>query len=419
MMRMRSLFVLIFLCLASASLWAQESQMVSKKSLFLRAREVLHESLKNEDYERAATAFDYLRENVSAGAPLELFEEYLVDMELKRFEDAIEIYTDGRRAFLDSAYTKKFDLRLRENDGLNLYLYRHLSPFDKPIADSLIARVDSSDIKQESKDLYKTLLYSEILLGYKTKLSNSSDSVRYIYFIKDTTCAEDFLLAAQNFVQNYPSSVHSSYLKDQIIPFVQKIMDRHRLYRKDPFAHKYYTGGSNLYVYKWMGTLSGDATDYLNNKMGTSFMIELSLRSWRFSLNGYYSYGMITYLKPDFKNDSDDVSEEDVTYGLNLGFTAFDSRYIRVEPFLGYSRTSFESVAHADASDEFALGTNIDYRFWSTTPKNAFSYLTVSCLLRFKYMAQFGSFKQEGVGNNKKLGTVRHTFALGVGIGDW
>ena len=115
-------------------------------------------------------------------------------------------------------------------------------------------------------------------------------------------------------------------------------------------------------------------------------MIELSLRSWRFSLNGYYSYGMITYLKPDFKNDSDDVSEEDVTYGLNLGFTAFDSRYIRVEPFLGYSRTSFESVAHADASDEFALGTNIDYRFWSTTPKNAFSYLTVSCLLRFKYM---------------------------------
>jgi len=130
-------------------------------------------------------------------------------------------------------------------------------------------------------------------------------------------------------------------LKDQIIPSVQKIMDRHRLYRKDSFAHKYYTGGSNLYVYKWMGTLSGDATDYLNNKMGTSFMIELSLRSWRFSLNGYYSYGMITYLKPDFKNDSDDVSEEDVTYGLNLGFTAFDSRYIRVEPFLGYSRTSF------------------------------------------------------------------------------
>ena len=56
MMKMRSLFVLIFLCLASASLWAQESQMVSKKSLFLRAREVLHESLKNEDYERAATA---------------------------------------------------------------------------------------------------------------------------------------------------------------------------------------------------------------------------------------------------------------------------------------------------------------------------------------------------------------------------
>jgi hypothetical protein len=306
-----------------------------------------------------------------------------------------------------------------KDDGLNLYLYRHLSPFEKPIADSLIARVDSSDIKQESKDLYRTLLYSEILLGYKTLRSYSSDSVRYMYYIKDTTCAEDFLIAAQNYVENYPSSKHSSYLKNQIIPFVQKIMNKHRLYRKDPFAHKYYTGGSNLYVYKWLGTLSGEGTDYLNSKMGTSFMIELSLRSWRISLSGYYSYGLITYLKPEFKGTSDGDSEEDVTYGLNLGFTAFDSRYIRVEPFLGYSRTNFESAVNAESSDEFALGTNVDYRFWSTTPRNAFSYLTFSCLLRFKYMVQFGSFKQEGVGNNKKFGTVRHTFALGLGIGDW
>ncbi|WP_254842244.1 hypothetical protein [Fibrobacter sp. UWB11] len=417
-MKIRCLFFVMMLGFA-ASLWAQESQMVSKKSLFLRAREALHKSLKNEDYERAATAFDYLKENVSVGAPLELFEEYLVNMELKRFDDAIAIYTDGRRAFMDSAYSKKFEMRFREDDGLNLYLYRHLSPFEKPIADSLIARVDSSDIKQESKDLYRTLLYSEILLGYKTLRSYSSDSVRYMYYIKDTTCAEAFLIAAQNFVQDYPSSKHSSYLKNQIIPFVQKIMNKHRLYRKDPFAHKYYTGGSNLYVYKWLGTLSGEGTDYLNSKMGTSFMIELSLRSWRISLNGYYSYGLITYLKPEFKGTSDGDSEEDVTYGLNLGFTAFDSRYIRVEPFLGYSRTSFESAVNAESSDEFALGTNVDYRFWSTIPRNAFSYLTFSCLLRFKYMVQFGSFKQEGIGNNKKFGTVRHTFALGLGIGDW
>ena len=417
-MKIRCLFFVMMLGFV-ASLWAQESQMVSKKSLFLRAREALHESLKNEDYERAATAFDYLKENVRVGAPLEIFEEYLVNMELKRFDDAISIYADGRRAFMDSAYSKKFEMRFREDDGLNLYLYRHLSPFEKPVADSLIARVDSSDIKQESKDLYRTLLYSEILLGYKTLRSYSSDSVRYMYYIKDTTCAEDFLIAAQNYVENYPSSKHSSYLKNQIIPFVQKIMNKHRLYRKDPFAHKYYTGGSNLYVYKWLGTLSGEGTDYLNSKMGTSFMIELSLRSWRISLNGYYFYGLITYLKPEFKGTSDGDSEEDVTYGLNLGFTAFDSRYIRVEPFLGYSRTSFESAVNAESSDEFALGTNVDYRFWSTTPRNAFSYLTFSCILRFKYMVQFGSFKQEGIGNNKKFGTVRHTFALGLGLGDW
>ena len=139
--------------------FAQETSSVpSKKELYLRAREALKEALEKGNLERACEAFDYLKANVNAGAPLGLFEEYLVNMEVGRFEDGILLYADMRRSVMDPSYKLDREKRTLTEDPLNLYLYRNLNPFTQAKVDSLYARVEQSDVKPEYKELYRIFL---------------------------------------------------------------------------------------------------------------------------------------------------------------------------------------------------------------------------------------------------------------------
>ena len=152
----------IFLLLVSACLWAAESadapEKVSKRELFLRARDVLKTSLESGDTARACEALDYLTANVSQGAPLTRFEEHLANMEAGRTQRGLDQYADMRRTVLDSTYNPNWDQRAATEDPLSHYLYRNLSPFDSTKADSLYARSqESPEISDESKGLYRAL----------------------------------------------------------------------------------------------------------------------------------------------------------------------------------------------------------------------------------------------------------------------
>ena len=423
-MKIRSILFFLLILLV-ANLWAVDSPQPSKKELFLRARDALKESLASGDMERAETAYGYLKQNVENGAPLNLFEEYLAGMELKHFEDGIHAYGVVRRMMLDTAFAKPKQKRFSVEDELRVYLYRNLSPFNKKVADSLYARVDSSDVTQEYKDLYKTLLYSELVLGIRTVPVENSSALFLV--IADTTCAEEFLESSKSFVEKYPLSEHSAYLKDDIIPFVQNYVDKKRLFREDPFAHKYYTGGFGVHFYKWIGMLGGEASDYLDDKMGTSFLFDLNFRRSRISLNWFTSYGLITLYdyaknKPELlkKVLDQDVSEnmEELTMGAYLGFTVYDSKYLRVEPFIGGSATYYYNLLTNGPFAEFLWGSNVDYRFYATKP-NYIGDLSFAFTLRFKYMMQISSLDDECCNDSKSMGVVRHTFALGLGVELW
>jgi hypothetical protein len=424
-MKIRSLLFLVLFFFTVANLWAVDPSLVSKKALFLRAREALKESLASGDMERAETAYGYLKQNVENGAPLNLFEEYLAGMELKHFEDGIHAYGVVRRMMLDTAFAKPKQKRFSVEDELRVYLYRNLSPFNKKVADSLYARIDSSDVTQEYKDLYKTLLYSELVLGIRTVPVENSSALFLV--IADTTCAEEFLESSKSFVEKYPLSEHSAYLKDDIIPFVQNYVDKKRLFREDPLAHKYYSGGIGLHFYKWLGLLGGEASDYLDDKMGTSFLFDLNFRRSRISLNWFTSYGLITLYdyaknKPELlkKVLDQDVSGnlEELTMGAYLGFTAYDSKYLRVEPFIGGSATYYYNLLTNGPFAEFLWGSNVDYRFYATKP-NYIGDLSFAFTLRFKYMMQISSLDDECCNDSKSMGVVRHTFALGLGVELW
>ena len=391
----KSLFLLVALCV---SLVFAEEQTVSKKELYSRARDALKTALETGNKERAEQALGYLNENVKNGAPLIRFEEYLVNMELGNYEPAILIYVDLRRTVLDPEYKPKEDVRLQVDDPLAVYLHRGLAPFTMAKADSLYALVESSDVSEEHKKLYKVMLYSELMH-------------------EDLVSGEAFLAAAKDYVMYHPTSPYAEFLKSYTIPYVERNWKNLREFKEDPLKHKYYTGGLGVHVYTWTGVMSGDIMDVADEKMGSAFMADVTMRVWRLSLNAFWGFGMITEPK-DIPEDAFWSGEsEDESMGLTLGFTALDSRYLRIEPFLGFGASYFMS-GYDFASDDFILGCNADFRFWASKPVHM-GALSVALDLRMKYMLQLGTFSDYNLTDSDDWSVNRHTFAIGLGVELW
>ena len=396
----------------------------SKKELFLRARDVLKTSLESGDTARAGQALDYLKANVEEGAPLTRFEEYLAEMETGRYERGIELYADMRRVILDSAFKPNWQSRASEDDPLSRYLYRNLSPFDSTKADSLHARVVPSDISDEYKDLYRTLLYSELIIN---KVPVSVYGVAFVVTtLYDTTNVEHFLTCARDFVGKYPQSTYTRIFKEQTIPYVEERMQPYRDFYKDPFKHKYYTGGLGVFVGQWLGFMTGDAMDYFHSEMGSSFIGEISLQFGRISLNGLFSYGIVNH--PVGESNVYVVGGgEDETVGLTLGYTVFDSRWLKAEPFAGVGNYNF-LWTDADISTVLMLGVNADVRLFATKPKRL-GGISFALIARFKYMMQFGYFtnetsyydykREEHVDLDIDESFMSHQFSLSLGLYLW
>ena len=386
-MRLRSFIFTLLALFCAVNLFAQDLSQPSKKELFRRARDVLKTSLEERDYEKAGQALGYLQENIKDGAPLTVFEEYLIEMEMGRYEDGIRNYADQRRILLDSAYKPEKSMRNNEKDGLNNYLYSKFKDFKKEKADSMVALVDGSDISQESKDLYASMIYAELVI--KVRVYNGYSGPVIFLDVADTTCADQFLTRAKEFVNRYPNSEHTRYLKGEIIPMVDNIVQQLRDFRKDPLKHKFYTGGLGVFAGMWAGFMVGEASDHLDTEMGSSFIAEVSLQIRRFSINAFWNYGFINSPR-DYEYRWDKYEDESV--GLTLGFTAFDSRYIKVEPFLGYGEYQFSSTEYSPVSSLFLLGCNADVRIFATRPRTI-GGISFAMIARFKYMMQFGTYE--------------------------
>lgn len=410
----KTLFVLVLLISVEVSFATP-----SKKELFSRARDALKTSLESKDFARSRLAIDYLKQNLAEGAPLSYFEEYLALMEMGEYDEAIPIYADTRRLVLDSTYSPRNDRLVDAGDDvLRFYLFRNFTSFTKTKADSLIALVDSSDAKQQNKALFKALVYADIVIilrGY----SFGGDGGYFFKEIADTTAAEDFLKNAKQYVEEYSHCEHARYLKEQTIPFVEKYMAQQRLFQKDPIAHKFYTGGLGLYIGTWSGFVSGEITDYVKDKMAGAFQLEAQLRYKRFALSFFMEFGLNN--QPKWNEPGEKSSNRDGTEGLTLGFNAYDSHALRVEPFVGIAQTHMGALEDYYIVPHWVLGTNVDVRFFATKPERVGS-LSVAFLLRVKYKVMFGTAEPEGSRNSdypKSFGAVYHMFGVSLGVNLW
>jgi len=424
-MKIKLIFSIILFLLAP--LWAVENSSntvdlslygkPSKKELFAKARDVLKDFLQEKNQDKAKEAFQYLRANVTEGAPLTKFEEYLILMELGEYESGIRILSDLRRQVFDSTYVPTEDRRIISEDALSLYLYRPVNPFTKQVADSLFRVVNASDTKQEYKDLYVTLLYSELVIGIKTiKFYGQPYS---FLAVRDTTYAENFLKYAKKYSTYNLYEDQNYYIKDVLIPFVETFMKDTRDFAKDPFTRKYYSGGLEVFYSKSKVFFTGDASKYYSHKKSEdSYMIEGVWRKNRFLFG--VSYASSFYLSRNY-NDYFDYESSIGSIQLTLGFNAFDSRFLRIEPFIGPSFIS--NATMTEDQIHWALGSNIDLRLYATKPKTI-NGASFALLLRFKYMVQFASiddaeYKINNVETGLETGYINHYLSLGIGVGIW
>lgn len=421
--------VLYLLVLLSVSVFADGNQ-VSKKEMYYRARDVLRESLEGGDYDKAGQALEYLQENISNGAPLTVNEEYYAYMGMHRYEDALRVYFEGRRVYLDVKYHPDVQKRVIAEDGLSLYFSKLVVNLTKASADSLIQIIEASEVSQESKDLYGTLLYSELVIGHT--LFYVGNEVMYALRVWNDTYVEPFFARARDFVQKYPNSIHSEYLNRDIIPMVQKHLD----FLANPLEHKFYTGGYGIYASLWWGGISGDASDYIQMDMG-SYMLEFEMQFWRVNFGAFYAWGIEGKRKyrRDLVSQSSDY-DDGYSIGFTAGFDVFDSKYVKVVPFIGLGSTTIDAL-EIDAHNHFLVGTNVDLRLWTSKAKKIGSPI-FSMHLRLKYMAKFSSYKDSYVNveqiydeeDGHYIGRedhhltasgdyVNHAFSIGLGLYWW
>ncbi|MCF0224419.1 MAG: hypothetical protein HUK20_09125 [Fibrobacter sp.] len=405
------LFALLCLC----SLAFSQEGNVSRREMAFRNRDILLDALKSRDSLKATEAFEYLRENVENGAPLQQFEEYLCLFELGRFDEAVEVYADVRRQLLDSSYAPKFNERVKENDGLLLYLVNLHDPFDLAHGDSLIALVKESSIDQEKKDLYETLIYAELGLGnrYGRVPVNGQDSTE-IQDIKDTTIAKMFLSKAKKLAYNYPLSEHTMYLKGQVVPRVENTLRLITTAKNNPEKFKYYTGGLGVYYSGWTGSLAGEASDYYKADVRDGSYLEFHLQFRRVALDLFSWDGMR-------------IEGEDAVHGIgaSLGYVVYDSRFFRVTPFGGLSSVYWFDDCTVDDIDGFNdqtnyivfnVGVNADIRLWTFRSIDFMGVFNPTILLRFKYVAEIGNAEFIDRAN---FSYSIHKLSMGIGIELW
>ena len=379
-MKFSSVFFVGLILAVVTGLWAQDPNTLSKKELFSRARDALLTSIQNKDYDRVSEAYAYLQANLSEGAPLSIFDEYMIDMELGRYADAIPKLAHIGRMMFDASYTpeKKVE-RIIKDDALHKYLENKFAQQK----DSLINIVDSSGIDPGLKDLYATLIYAAGTVGAAYYVDRY-DRVHVHLSVEDTSYVDRLIKRAHSYVEKYPNTEYANLIKTSILPLVEKYIDRKRKLDKDPYTYHYYTGGFHVFGGLWRGFMTGGATDYLQTKMGSSLNVEMELQFLRVAIGFFYNRGLISRLE----NYDDDGDFEDVAYGLGLGVVVFDMRYLKIEPFIGFSAYNFSNIFEEEGKGAFFAGLNSDIRLYTTPP----SFIVFSLVLRLKYQALIGKF---------------------------
>lgn len=388
-------------------------QSSSEMEPVYRAREDLLDAIRNKDTATVSLKVAQLEGmQTHSIIPLHDTEKLCFYKDLKMYRALLKMLVHHYKSAYE--FDKTVNAQRAENDGLMVYTKDYLEKHKISNHDyqDIESNVNRSDLSEAEKSELKLLM--NLHFAYKDDSDNAS--VRNY---------------AKEFVDNFPDHPDASWVKKSILDPLNR-MDVSDLYYTDRaekkesvIENKLYTGGFGLNLYLSPGLGFGFGNYYREDLVKPeSYPInfELYLQIRRVSV----SFEMIN-----------SGHEGLINFGFSFGFVAYDSRYLKVRPYLGFSGSMFngtvvnpyyfpkdsdyglspnESFEHWDMGSAITIGANVDFKFGT-----AYLFLSNSKLVSFSIVGKVGlSYLDLSDGEPLVRGSGLDAFlAIGLGVYFW
>lgn len=400
----------------------------SAEEMVRRGRTLLLKSLQNGDSALALQTVSFLEGKYSEHlCPFSRMEKGLVYLQVQKYDSAWTELVRERRLFAPQAKqatTVAERCAVESSDGNSDFLYFH---------DELFAYLKRNFTwtGQKMDSLFELVQTSSVEAFYKEAIP----AFFPVVFSWERR-SDLYSRSAESFVQKYPDDENGIWLRENFLTAEQK-QETNR--SEDVFQAHLYGSGVGFEFLTGLGFLTSDFKKEFRHKYWDYYMA-LPIQLFRMTFTPFVSFGVLE--TRENRQFADVLWEKNselaiLEGGMTLGFVALDSRFFKVEPFLGI------------ASAELALPDNsADYYYYADKPNNNYhrlkhyvegnhsvAYLAgisgefrllsicsrrtdapISSLsLRVKYMAHF---LDHDLGY-QKLNGVSHQILAGIGFFIW
>ena len=319
------------------------------------AREQVLEALKSKDYVLVEKYMDQLLTMESHSViPARVVEKQVIYIESKKYGKLLDMLLDYYHNVFD---TTRFDKRplVAEGDGLDLYVRNAIESYgEKNVYYSL-----NNEVLMKLPKLKRDKLKILLLLRDAYKDEEVGKLVRHL---------------SESFLENAPNDPDAHWIKNSILSPLTRMdmfefaMQNRKEQKENIIQRKLYSGGFGINaLFLTFGTGTGFDNLYRKNLYKANDLpinIELYTQFKRFAL-------LFELVNNGFTGMH--------TYELGLGFVAYDSRYLKVRPYMAWGKSfmelegrkgapgisDYESTAFGndDGPYSFTAAVNVDFKF--------------------------------------------------------
>ena len=375
-----------------------------------KVREEILSALRQKDYPQVAKLMDELSAMESRTViPVNDVEKEVIYIESKLYGkllDAVVRY-----------YRNVFDLHrydnptVAKNDGLDLYVRESLKKRnpEKNVFYSISEGMDFVKLSKNKRE--KLELFLLLRDAYRDK--EIGKRVREL---------------GESYVASNPDDPDSPWIKGSIVSPLSRMsmfdytMEKRAENKEELIASKLYTGGFGLNLMLPMGgaAIGFDEfyrKDLFNAEETAPINLELYFQIWRIAALFELASSGISGL---------------TTYGFGLGWVAYDSRHLKVRPYLAFGASFMDMSARAhvpntnlyvdeselygndDGGPTITAAVNVDYKFGT-----AYLFLSDKKLVSFSLIGKFGASYIDFKNKYASGSGVSPFFSLGLGVYFW
>lgn len=405
-MKRISLLLLVFACLSFASDFEQSLvEQSSDMEQVYRLREAMLSAVKARDSAKVVSLTEILDEKKS---------ENLLAIRLEELE---VLYLHAKMYNALTEYLVKRYRNLPRSMPTNL---------DEPSPDVLSIFVAKRiGHRDTSKHFYQ--VFAKQVEGSKLSDAEKKKLELFVYLndtYKKRENAKHVAWLARTYVSQNPDDPDSPWIDKCILAplkrmdFYEYTFEKRAEKKEDYIRHMLYTGGFGLNVYLLSNGVVHSFDDYYDEEglkaNGAVIDAEVYLQIHRFA-------PMIEMVNPGVPGL--------MSVAFGLGFVVFDSRYLKVRPYVEYGMTAFyadirENEAGEKYSGEYELtdfegttliaGVNADFKFLTT-----YLFFSNTRLFSFSLVGKFG-FAYSDISNERAWGEgVSMFYSVGLGAYFW